>query len=388
MSDAHRAPHTDDPPRALVLDANARHGLVAVRCLGRYGFRVTAGAERRLSAGGVSRHCDRRLRYPSPVDETEAFVETIEGELRRRDYDVLLPVHDATVVPVAKHRARLADHVGVPIQPHERLLVGLDKYRTVKAARAAGVPHPTTLAPDELDLDAVADELGYPVVVKPRRGSQRLGVTVCDSRDELERVVAETRDRHGPVLLQEYVPDGGELGVYTVYDCDTRLRGLTVQRRVRSNPPEGGPSTLRETVRDPELVRLADDLLSSVGWRGAAMVEFRVDARTDRPQLLEINPRLWGSLALTVHASVDVPVLLAQLAVDGDCESRTEYDVGVRARWLFGDLLQLLAREDRRTALGEFLRSTAAGCRYDVLSATDPLPAAAYGFSGLAGRLR
>lgn len=377
-----------DTSRALVLDADARHGLVAVRCLGRHGLRVTAGAEGRLASGGFSKYCDRRIRYPSPVDESEAFVETLDEELHRRDYDVLLPVHDATVVPVTEHRSRLAARVGIPFQPHEELLVGLDKHRTVEAAHDAGVPYPATLAPDELDLDAVEAELGYPVVVKPRRSSQRIGVTVCESPQELERVFGGTRERHGPVLLQEYIPNGGELGVYTVYDWDTQLRGVTVQRRLRSNPPEGGPSTLRETTRDPALIRLADELLSSIGWQGAAMVEFRVDARTGQPQLMEINPRLWGSLALTVHAGVNAPVLLYQLAVDGRCETQTEYDVGVRARWFFGDVLQLLAREDRRAAAGEFLGSTTTGCRYDVLSAVDPLPAIVYGLYGLIEQLR
>lgn len=377
-----------EEPRVLVLDANARHALVAIRSLGRYGVRVTAGAEKRLSAGGLSTYVDRRLQYPSPVTESEAFVDAVARELRERDYDLLLPVHDATVIPVSKHRSRLAAHANVPYQPYEELRVGLDKLRTVEAARNAGIPHPTTVAPDELDLRAVESDLSYPVVVKPRRGSQRAGVTVCESPRELERAVTDARNRHGPVILQEFVPNGGEYGVYAVYDWNERRRGVTVQRRLRSNPPEGGPSTFRETVDRPELVRIADDLLSSVGWRGAAMVEFRVDERTGRPKLLEINPRLWGSLALTVHAGVDVPVLLYQLLVDGECETRTDYDVGARAQWLFGDVLHLLAREDRGVATREVLESAASGPRYDVLSASDPLPAVAYGLRGVVDRLR
>lgn len=375
-----------DPARALVLDANVRHGLVTVRCLGRHGLRVTAGAERHPSAGGLSRYSHRRLRYPSPADEREAFVDAVAAELRRRDYDVVVPVHDATVVPVARNRSRLAELAGVPYQPYEDLRVALDKRLTVEAARDAGVPHPTTVAAEELDLDAAADELGYPVVVKPRRGSQRVGVSVCETPRELERAVEEGRNRHGPLLLQEFVPNGGEAGVYTVYDWDSRLRGLTVQRRVRSNPPEGGPSTLRETVQDPQLVGLAEDLLDSLDWQGAAMVEFRRDARTGQPKLMEINPRPWGSLALTVAAGVNVPVLLYQLATEGACDTRTDYERGVCAHWLFGDLLQVWAREDRLAALGEFLR-TPAGCRHDVLSLADPLPSTAYCLRGLGDRL-
>lgn len=374
--------------RALVLDANTRHGLVAVRALGRHGISVTAGAHQRLSAGAVSRHSDRSLQYPEPTSEADAFLAAIERELRTRDYDLLLPVHDATVIPVTEHRERLSRRTNVPFQSYEDLLVGLDKRHTIEVARSVGIPHPTTLLPAALDSGAVESQVGYPVVVKPRRGSQRVGVTVCETPAELRRTVAATQRRHGDVLLQEYIPNGGEFGVYTVYDWESRRRGVTVQRRVRSNPPEGGPSTFRETVEAPGLVRRADDLLSAVGWKGAAMVEFRVDSRTGRPQLMEINPRLWGSLTLTVAAGVDVPWLLYQLATEGECESRTDYEVGVRACWLFGDLLQAVARSDRRTAVRELLRTVPDADAYDLLSVADPGPAVAYALAGLSGRLR
>jgi len=377
-----------DSPRALVLDANTRHGLTTVRSLGRHGLRVTAGAESRLSTGGVSRYCDRQLQYPSPVTRKAAFVETIERELHKRDYDLLLPVAPSTVVPITQQKPRLETHTAIPYLPYEDLLAGLDKRQTIEAARDVDVLHPTTVVPEEIELDDVDDKLGYPVVVKPRRGSYRRGISVCDSPRELERVIEDTQEHHGSVLLQEYIPNGGEIGVYTVYDWETQLCGVTVQRRLRSNPPEGGSSTLREAISNPALIQIAGTLLSSLDWKGAAMVEFRFDARTGQPQLMEINPRLWGSLALTVHAGVDLPVLLYQLAVDGECESQTEYEVGARAYWLFGDLLQVSARDDRLTAVWELLQSMVSDCQYDICSMHDPLPAAVYGVHGIGGKVR
>lgn len=269
-----------DSPRALVLDANTRHGLTTVRSLGRHGLRVTAGAESRLSTGGVSRYCDRQLQYPSPVTRKAAFVETIERELHKRDYDLLLPVAPSTVVPITQQKPRLETHTAIPYLPYEDLLAGLDKRQTIEAARDVDVLHPTTVVPEEIELDDVDDKLGYPVVVKPRRGSYRRGISVCDSPRELERVIEDTQEHHGSVLLQEYIPNGGEIGVYTVYDWETQLCGVTVQRRLRSNPPEGGSSTLRETISNSKFIQITDALLSSLGWKGAAMVEFRFDART------------------------------------------------------------------------------------------------------------
>lgn len=379
----------DDPSnRVFVLGGEVRHGLVAVRNLGRHGLTVTAGVPGPLDPGRLSKYADRAVRYPRPVRRPGAFVDAVERELAERDYDVLLPVNRGTLVTVLEHRERLEAHATIPYPPNDVANVALDKWQTVEAARAAGIPHPSTVAPTDADLSAAVDRLGFPIVVKPRRGSHRIGVSTCETPTELERTVERVCDRHGPVILQEYIPNGGERGVYTLYDRLSTLRAVTVQQRLRSNPPEGGPSTLRETVDDPALVDLADRLFSHLGWQGVAMAEFRIDPRDGEPKLLEVNPRLWGSLALSVFAGVEFPYLMYRLAVDGAPGEMLDYDVGVRSRWLFGDAKQLLSREDRLAALREFLAPQRARCTYDVLSLDDPLPAIGYFLTTLANTSR
>jgi predicted ATP-grasp superfamily ATP-dependent carboligase len=365
--------------RVLVLDAQARHALVVIRSLGRRGYTVTAGNETRLNAGWLSKYTSRRLLYPAPATDEAAFLRAIEEELSTYDYEMLLPVAQHTVELVVRNRARFEPYTTVPFPPTEVVDVGLDKAKTVQAARAVGVPVPESVLEVPSDLDEVADRLGYPVVVKPRHGSGRVGVAVCYSRDDLRNAYRKTVERHGPTILQEFIPYGEERGVYTLYDSDGQLVRVTVQRRLRSHPPEGGASTYRETVEDPELVELADRLLTSLGWRdGVAMVEFRTDPRTGSPVLMEVNPRLWGSLALSVFAGVDFPYLLSQLALGKPVARDLNYAVGVRARDLFTDFQQVLKREDRAAALAEFLEPSSHPCCFDVLSWDDPLPTAGH----------
>jgi predicted ATP-grasp superfamily ATP-dependent carboligase len=358
--------------RVLVCNAHARHALAAVRSLGRAGHRVTAASAARVNAGGWSRYADRRLHHPHPVRDPVGFLDALERELRRGDYDLLLPVNGRTVETVVRARDRFDPLVGLPFLPPDRLAVGFDERRTVRAARRVGTPRPETLLPTEVTPGAV-DALGYPVVVKPCRGSGRDGVVVCESRAAFERTYDRVRSAHGPALVQSFVPRRDERGVYTVYD-DGELVALSVQRRLRSAPPAGGASTYRETVRDSALAARADRLLSSLDWHGAAMVEFRVDDRDGTPQLIEINPRLWGSLALTVAAGVDVPATLLALATGESVEPRLDYEVGVRCRRLFADAVHVADRTDRLAALREFVAATRERPSYDVLSRDDPFP--------------
>lgn len=77
--------------------------------LGRRGLSVTAMSDRRITAGGLSKHTDRFVRYPNPRDHEAAFVETLVDELRQREYDMLLAGNNRTVLPIVEHRDRLAD---------------------------------------------------------------------------------------------------------------------------------------------------------------------------------------------------------------------------------------------------------------------------------------
>lgn len=363
---------------ALVLNAAWKQSLVAIRCLGRRDLSVTAGSYRWISAGGLSKYADRTFAYPMPWERPEAFVDALVDEVHTHQYDALLLSDDATAEAVVRHRDRLAPHVGLPYPDYGTLRVALDKQRTMEAAREFDVSHPTTISPDSLDREAIESALSYPIVLKPRKAEGRQGVHVCDSFAELERVFADVRERHGSVLIQEYVPNGGEVGVYTLYDRDSDLRAATVQERVRSFPPEGGASTCRKTIEDSDLLSRADDLLSALNWQGVAMAEFRVDPRNGDPKLLEINPRLWGSLSLSVAAGVDFPHLLYQLGAEGRCGEVPTYRSGVYGRHTGGELAHVFARPNRLRAAREVLRPQPGPCSFDILSWDDPLPLLGY----------
>ena len=129
---------------------------------------------------------------------------------------------------------------------------------------------------------------------------------------------------------------------------------------------------MRESIDGAEIKAIAVSLLKDLGWRGPAMVEFRVDPRDSKPRLLEINPRLWGSLNLAVTSGVDFPYLLHQLALCGDCDHVFEYRKGVRCRWLIpGDIMHLITNTSRLSALRKFFEPADAD---DILSLRDPMP--------------
>lgn len=100
----------------------------------------------------------------------------------RHGFDAVLTVNERDVLRAARLRRRW----GLPGQDLDSALAFRDKIRMKDLVSAAGVPvaryRRVDCVADLLDAPA---ELGYPLVVKPRRATGADGVTVLDGEDEL-----------------------------------------------------------------------------------------------------------------------------------------------------------------------------------------------------------
>ncbi|MDP9021028.1 MAG: ATP-grasp domain-containing protein, partial [Actinomycetota bacterium] len=244
---------------------------------------------------------------------------------------------------------------------------------------------------------AQAGLLDWPVVVKPRRSRasgpagalEAFTVSYAADADQLAAQVA-TLEGRVPALLQEHCPGEG-VGV-EVLMLDGRPLAAFQHRRLREVPPSGGASALRESVAlDPVLLGHTVRLLGALGWTGLAMAEFKVGRAGAR--LMEVNGRIWGSLALAVRSGMDFPARLADVLTGNGDRVATSFDgdyaVGVRSRDLELELrwigtvlrgvppLAATASPSRRDALRVAAALVHPADGYDVLSAADPWPGAA-----------
>jgi predicted ATP-grasp superfamily ATP-dependent carboligase len=271
-----------------------------------------------------------------------------------------------------------------------------NKWSLLQRASQCGIPIPRTHFVDRgAAMKALAAQIEYPAVVKPVRSriltdAGWLGTIVqyAHSASDLVRLYQDTEYLVCyPSLIQERIVGPG-IGVFVLCDHG-RLRAAFAHRRLREKPPSGGASVLCESIAlDPELLDQAMRLLGPLAWHGVAMMEYKQDRRTGRSFLMEVNGRFWGSLQLAVDAGVDFPYLSYQLALGRPLEIPHTYKVGVRSRWLLGDLDHVLLRLFHRNGdqhlpdcapskvrtLLDFLKFAGSGLHYDVVSRDDPRP--------------
>ena len=336
--------------RILVTDGTQRSALAVVRSLGRAGHTVFVCSPRVPSLAGASRSAFAEAVVSDALVSPAEFVADVTSLIDRWRVDMVLPITEASLLALLPERGALGARVPFPdVEVFRRIT---DKGAVLAAAQQLGIATPRQVvlrsreALQTLDLAL----LDYPVVLKPSRSigeheGLRVAFRVLHVADAtaLRPVIESLDDAAFPLLIQQRIVGPGT-GVFLLAWNGT-LRAVFAHRRLREKPPSGGVSVYAESIAaDPALVERSRLLLERMHWNGVAMVEYKVDASTGVPYLMEVNGRFWGSLQLAIDAGVDFPALLVDAATGASAPAVTSYRVGVRSRWWWGDVDQLLAR--------------------------------------------
>jgi len=383
--------------RVLALDGDEIACVASVRSLKRAGYRVVVGATRKLSKAGVSRYCGGTFVYTSPQESAAAFAAEVAVEAAREPGTLIIAHTESSTVALSTHRELMLRSGARMVMPsHECLSCAVDKAQTAALAKSLGLAVPEShVITDLKQATDVARNMRYPAVLKASR-SEEISVDGAITKtarplyacnpDECVMAYRQLARNCSSVLAQEFVQGRGA-GYFALMNHG-ELRAEFAHIRVRDVHPTGSGSAVRLSVRSLPAVRDgALRILRALNYHGVAMVEFRITPE-NVPLFLEVNPRFWGSLALSIYAGVDFPALLAYMAEFGDVEPQFGYRTGVRCRWLVGDcshLIQVLKGKPkcfpgdfppRLRTLWEFLVPVP-GTFHDLFSFRDPLPEAA-----------
>ncbi|MFA7388458.1 MAG: ATP-grasp domain-containing protein [Thiohalobacteraceae bacterium] len=337
--------------KILVTDGDSRAALAIVRSLGKAGHEVIVGSTRTRSLAGASKYCGTGICYPDPDGYRESFVNFIAEYVADESVDVLLPVTDITTMSIGANRDRFPASCALPFPDIDTVNQVADKAAMLALAERLGVDVPRSrVLLASAEVDPANPGLAFPVVIKPFKSRVQAdggwiytGVSYATTAAELEHALQRLDPRIYPVLLQEKIVGPG-MGLCVYAHQGTTFAAFS-HRRLREKPPSGGVSVLRESAElDPLALRFSETMLQELGWHGVAMVEFKQDVRDGRPKLMEINGRFWGSLQLAIDAGVDFPKLLIDAIQAPPSHRALEYRIGVRTRWLWGDVDALMIR--------------------------------------------
>ena len=365
--------------------------VAVVRSLGSIGIDTVVVSEEDATPARYSTYCDEFVSVPDPNEDLLAYKEALLDLASDEDVRTIVPVREEDVYVLATYRDEFERYVSPVCPPPSSLRQVHDRVQLAEAAESAGVPIPETRLLGEVDdwspelvvksrynllTDSYVDSLAPDEVATVSRIEHTTPGEAPDGDTLIEEM------GHEPIV-QEYVRPEDEYMVGALYEHGEPLATFQ-HRQVRGTSYLGSGGVYRESVSDPDLDEVARTLLEHLEWHGLACLEYIRDAETGEFKLVEINPRMWQSLASTVRMGADFPLYYWLAATGGIDSIDPGYDVGVGCHWLKGELLHALSlfrydsplvdRPGVPGRLWEIVSSCYRQPHFDYLSRDDPGP--------------
>lgn len=280
-----------------VADPAARLNVLVFPCGSEIGLEIHAALKfskdiRLLGASSVSDHGEfvyARYRHIQADTRSEDFIEQLNTLIEAWSIDVVMPAHDSVIPLLAQAGSRLRALAIVP----DAETAACCRNKRLTYARLQGLG----IVPVEIDTSAAA----YPIFAKPAIGQGSQGAQRVDDSNHYRSLVESGID----YVFSQYLP-GDE---YTV-DCISDAQGHLVHTspRIRSRVKSGISVRTESVAEDPAIVAMAHAIAGELRLKGAWFFQVKRDAE-GAPKLLEVAPRIAGSMGLSRAHGINYPLL-------------------------------------------------------------------------------
>ncbi|MBB5173072.1 acetyl-CoA carboxylase biotin carboxylase subunit [Texcoconibacillus texcoconensis] len=156
---------------------------------------------------------------------------------------------------------------------------------------------------DSVDEGArIAEEIGYPVIIKATAGGGGKGIRVARDEEELRNGITITQNEaqsnfgNAGVYLEKFIEDFRHVEVQVLADTYGNVihlgeRDCTIQRRLQKLVEETPSPAIDEAKRD-EMGRAAVKAAEAVNYHGAGTIEFIYDRTSGEFYFMEMNTRI------------------------------------------------------------------------------------------------
>jgi acetyl-CoA carboxylase biotin carboxylase subunit len=311
--------------RRLLVPNRGEIAVRVIRTCARLGIEsVLAASDADLDAL-PARLADRVVRLgPAPASESYLDPAAVVRAAKAVAADAIHPGYGfLSENPALARDCAAAGVVFVGPTPESLEAVG-DKLRARSHALAAGLPVvPGGEAADLAGAQAVAADVGYPLLVKAVGGGGGRGMKLVRSADELaptlDLAVSEASAAFGDprVYLERFVTSGRHIEVQVLGDGTRAVvlgdRDCSVQRRYQKLFEEAPAPFLSDRIR-AEMTAAALALAMHLRYRGLGTVELLYDRERDTFSFLEMNARIQVEHPVTEMVT-GIDLVAEQLAV-------------------------------------------------------------------------
>lgn len=202
-----------------------------------------------------------------------------------------------------------------------------NKIEAINNAIDAGVPVVTdteNISSDFADIKSVADNIGYPILLKAAAGGGGKGMKIVYEPEKLEEEFYKTKREveaifgNGDLYVERYINNARHVEVQVLFDSHGNgihlgERDCSMQRRHQKLVEEAPSPILSQEMRK-EMTEAALKIGSHVGYTSAGTVEFIVDMDKEAFYFIEMNTRIQVEHPVT-ESLTDVDLIKEQILI-------------------------------------------------------------------------
>jgi predicted ATP-grasp superfamily ATP-dependent carboligase len=360
----------------LTEDEPAYGALAGLRALHGAGYEVWLAITGRDAYGLRSRARKGVVVVPHPAAESDQYVAALAQAADRLQIAAVLPGTELGLLALSGSTDAFPPGVQVGTADRHTVRRATDKLELGHLAAEVGLSTPPTLRTTRAAVESGL-LVALPAIVKAPRSrtptasggfATTFARRVTTGAELLEAVQAVTGD---VVLVQPALE--GELTAISGVAWRGEVVTVAHQAARRIYPKGCGITAFAETVApDLALEEGVRRAIGAIGWSGIFQTQFISSGGTS--YLIDLNPRMYGSLGLAIAAGRNLPAIWADLLL-GRRPQVGRYGIGVHFRSEERDLAALAAAAaaaDWRTVL-DVLRPRR-GTAHALASLRDPMP--------------
>lgn len=357
----------------LLTDGHSRQVLPMAKAFKKLGCIVTTLNSSKLDIGFTSKYPDKKVIDRTSKEDYDGKLTIIRKLILTDEFQIVVPTTDFSATLLSQNKKLFSKHAYIAVCDWETFQIASDKLNTMRVCMNNNIPCTKTL----LDISNIQDVLNakwiYPIVVKPRISYGAIGFQVIESEEELLKVLNKPEIDLSQLIFQEYIPQNDiqyEMAVFV--DDHNNVKTSLIFSKNRWFPVDGGSSTLNITVDDEDIRKDCIKLMKLINWRGAADIDLIRDPRDGVAKIMEINPRVSGSVKICFLAGVDIARQILESALGETVTEYTNYTIGIRLRAIHTDLLWLINSKNRFQAQPSWF--SVKNTNEQIFSWNDPLP--------------
>ncbi len=289
--------------KVLVTGGGALLGQGIIRALraSRFHVQVVAVDPNPLSAGLYWADSAHLVPMANAPDYAERLYEILDTERP----DIVFVGTDVELSILAHYRLAWEKDLNtqIVVSRSEVIAIANDKWETYLFLKRAGFAYPESALPG--DESRLIQQVGFPLVVKPRVGARSVGLHIVNSQEELSRVLTPEA-----IIQQCVATDADEYtaGSLTFGTCDATI----VMRRILRD----GNTYFAFVDSYSELNATVRDLASALQAYGPANFQFRLTPDGE-VKVFEINARFSGTTPLRAHAGFNEVEMVIENLLEG-----------------------------------------------------------------------